>query len=107
MCKLTKSRIGDRNGTYFAIMLPFLWHMAYSFMAYVSKKAGSESKVVGKKAEQIEKLNMTQQHTFCKNTNNTTHFTVSKGQLISEANFKFLFEPKTELKYFCNSALHL
>ena len=23
LCKLTKSRIGDRNGTYFAIMLPF------------------------------------------------------------------------------------
>ena len=38
--------------------------------------AGSESKVVGKKAEQIEKLNMAQQHTFCKNRNNTTHFTV-------------------------------
>ena len=74
MCKLTKSRIGDRNGTYLAIMLPFF--MAYGFMAYVSKKAGSESKVVGKKAEQIEKLNMAQQHTFCKNRNNTTHFTV-------------------------------
>ena len=28
-----------------------------------------------------------------------------KGQLISEA--KFLFEPKTELKHFCNSALAL
>ena len=61
--------------------------MAYGFMAYVPKKAGSESKV-GKKAEQIEKLNMTQQHTFCKNRNNTTHFTVSKGQLISEAHFE-------------------
>ena len=55
--------------------------MAYGFMAYVSKKAGSESKVVGKKAEQIEKLNMTQQHTFCKNRNNTTHFTVSRYRL--------------------------
>ena len=31
----------------------------------------------------------------------------SKGQLISEANFKFSFEPKTELEYFCNSALAL
>ena len=49
MCKLTKSLIGDRNGTYLAIMLPFLWHMAYGFMAYVPKKAGSESKV-GKKS---------------------------------------------------------
>ena len=31
----------------------------------------------------------------------------TKGQLISEANFKVSFEPKTELKYFCNSALPL
>ena len=28
-----------------------------------------------------------------------------KGQLISEANFQVLFEPKTKLKYFCISAL--
>ena len=30
-----------------------------------------------------------------------------KGQLFLEANFKVFFEPKTELKYFCNSALAL
>ena len=34
-------------------------------------------------------------------------FFPSKGQLISEANFKVYIWAKTELKYFCNSALAL
>ena len=33
------------------------------------------------------------------------HDALTKGQLISEANFKVFFEPKTKLEYFCNSAL--
>ena len=56
LCKLTKSRIGDRNGTYFAIMLPF----------YFSKKGVSRAEKVEKK-QQIEKLNM-EQHTLRKST---------------------------------------
>ena len=58
---------------------------------------------------QIPDLQLFSDHAVCNHEKSTVLFgtETTKGQLISEANFKVLLEPKTELKYFCNSALAL